>query len=296
MVLPDTFSRRKRQASPTSDPLNYDELPARVRQQALHILDEAIASQSRQSEDSTYKILTDFFRLELGVPSLNNQHYKEEEFKYWFLHTSNLDEALDAIEMICRIILFLGRESYREDKFEKFILQINARLLEKSIGYQFESRRLIKIDSNFHHKHLVVPALRLLGSPIYEAAEHEFLDAFTAFREGDYESTLIEACKSLESTIKVIGSRRHWKLDENWSLNKLIQAVFENNLIPIYLQTEFSGLRTMLESGIGTVRNKSGGHGAGEKRRDVPKHLAAFQLHQTAAAILLLVESDMASK
>jgi hypothetical protein len=57
------------------------------------------------------------------------------------------------------------------------------------------------------------------------------------------------------------------------------------------MQTEFTGLRTILEGGVGTVRNKAGGHGAGENKREVPRHVAAFQLHQTAAAILLLVEA-----
>ena len=57
------------------------------------------------------------------------------------------------------------------------------------------------------------------------------------------------------------------------------------------MQNEFTGLRTILESGTPTVRNKAAGHGAGPNPRNIPRHIAAFQLHQTAAAIVLLIQA-----
>ena len=73
--------------------------------------------------------------------------------------------------------------------------------------------------------------------------------------------------------------------------SKLLKAVFDNKLIPDYMQNEFSGLRTILESGVPTVRNKDGGNGAGVNPRNIPAHIAGFQLHQTGAAIVLLIEA-----
>jgi hypothetical protein len=55
------------------------------------------------------------------------------------------------------------------------------------------------------------------------------------------------------------------------------------------MQNSFTGLRTILESGVPTTRNKTAGHGTGATPRNIPRYIAEFQLHQTAAAILLLV-------
>lgn len=294
MVLPNTFSRRKRAASKSADPLTYHSVPSKLRWQVLHILNEAIDLQTKETEGELYSHLCQFMRKEVAVGRLADGYSRAEEFANWFLSHNENDEVLDAVELVCRLIGILAKQasySGRVDRIKDCIVEINARFLEAGVGYQFENGQLVQIDSKLAHKEIVVPALHLLADPAFGAAEHEFLDAFSAFREGDYETSLTEACKSLESTIKVIGAQKGWGLDETWPLRKLMQTVFDHNLIPAYMQSEFTGLRTILENGVGTVRNKDGGHGAGEKKRNVPRHVAAFQIHQTAAAILLLVEA-----
>lgn len=291
MALPDTFARRKLAASGSSDPLVYDVLLYKLRVQVLHTIDEAIEINTKETENSIYEILCKFMRKELGLIKLSNKPYRQEEFSEWLLGHQNVDECLVACELVFRIISSLAsveRHSRKADALASLVAELNGRFLEAGIGYQFESNKLIQLDSQFAHKEVVVPALQLLSKKGFEAAEHEFLDAFEAFRKGDYETVLVEACKSLESTIKVIGAQKAWNLNPNAPIHKLMQAVFDNELIPSYMQAEFTGLRTILENGVGTVRNKAGGHGAGEKPRNVPRHVAAFQLHQTAAAIQLL--------
>jgi hypothetical protein len=71
-----------------------------------------------------------------------------------------------------------------------------------------------------------------------------------------------------------------------------LEIAFSNGLIPLHFQSQFGGLRSILESGIPTVRNKNAGHGAGTTPRTIPKYLAAFQLQQTAATILMLIEAS----
>ncbi len=294
MALPDTFARRKRSAFGSSDPLRYDIFPYKLRVQALHILDEAIEIQTKDSLEGIYQNLCKFMRKELGKIKLSSGLYVEHEFSEWFLNHQEVDDCLVAVEHVFRIISVLSKieaNSKNIDALIHCVAELNGRFLEAGVGYQFENGKLLQVDSKLAHKEIIVPALHLLAATGFEAAEHEFLDAFDAFRTGDFETVLIEACKSLESTIKVIGARMRWGLEPTAPLKKLIQAVFDNNLIPDYMQAEFAGLRTILESGTGTVRNKAAGHGAGEKMRAVPRHIAAFQLHQTAAAILLLVEA-----
>ena len=71
---------------------------------------------------------------------------------------------------------------------------------------------------------------------------------------------------------------------------ELIKAMFEKQVIPTYLQTEFSGLRAVLEAGLPTLRNKSAAHGHGAEPRNIPEHFAAYALHMAASNIVFLVE------
>ena len=58
------------------------------------------------------------------------------------------------------------------------------------------------------------------------------------------------------------------------------------------MQSHFTGLRSTLESGVPTVRNKLSGHGQGAEEINVPDYIAAYALHLTASNILLLAKAD----
>ena len=94
---------------------------------------------------------------------------------------------------------------------------------------------------------------------------------------------------AFESVIKVIAAQKGW--DDVLSTDpafKLIDALYRHELIPSWMQEQMKGLKSTLQ-GVPTVRNKEASHGAGETPRQVSKELAAYQLHQTAAAILFLI-------
>jgi hypothetical protein len=54
-------------------------------------------------------------------------------------------------------------------------------------------------------------------------------------------------------------------------------------------------LRSTLESGVPTARNKLGGHGQGTEVVEVPEHIVSYALHLTASAIVFLAEAEKAS-
>jgi hypothetical protein len=66
----------------------------------------------------------------------------------------------------------------------------------------------------------------------------------------------------------------------------------KNVLIPHFLESHFTALRSSLESGVPTVRNKMSGHGQGVQPNAVPAHMAGYLLHLTATSILLMVEAE----
>ncbi len=153
--------------------------------------------------------------------------------------------------------------------------KLNARFKEHAIGYRFEQGRIIRIDSDFLHTETTEPALRLLHSFEFQGALDEFMIAHKHFRQGPahYDDCLTNCGKALESTLKTICDRREWAYKAGDTASKLLDLVFNKELIPNYLQTHFSALRATLESGVPTLRNCEGGHGSGEKPNEVPEYL-----------------------
>jgi hypothetical protein len=142
------------------------------------------------------------------------------------------------------------------------------------------------------HAEVVKPALALLRTKEYVGAQEEFLKAYEHYRHGRTKEALAECLKALESVMKAICAKRRWKHDPSATSKHLIQLLFDKGLIPSFWQQHFAALRSTLESGVPTARNKLGGHGQGTEIREVPMHLVAYVLHLTAAAIVFLVEAE----
>jgi hypothetical protein len=163
-------------------------------------------------------------------------------------------------------------------------------MMEDGFGFQVKEGQIIEFTSEFAYKEIVVPALGLLANPIFANADKEYRDAFEEFKLRKYDDCIADCGNAFESVIKVIASKKGWEdVRENDTAAKLIEALYRHELIPSYMQEQLKGLRMMLQ-GTATVRNREGGHGAGGQIRDIERHLAAYQLHQTAAVIVFLIE------
>ena len=162
------------------------------------------------------------------------------------------------------------------------------------MGYQFTDGKLLRVDSQFVHTEAVIPALAVLCEKHFAGAQEEFLSAFEHYRHGKKEEALIDACKSFESTMKAICDKRAWTYDKNKaSASDLVNICLTKGLIPPFWQGHFAALRTVLQSGIPTARNRQAGHGSGTQARpEPPDELVGYVLHMTASTILFLSESE----
>jgi hypothetical protein len=174
------------------------------------------------------------------------------------------------------------------------IQELNDRFRESGVGYQFESNEIIRIDSKIIHSEVVKPVLALLGlAKEYSGANDEFLRAHEHYRHGRHKECLVECLKAFESLMKGICQKNSWPYDKNGTSKALINVCFEKGLIPSYLQSQFASLRSLLESGTPTIRNKEGGHGQGAEVTKVPEHLASYVLHLTATNMLFLANCQI---
>jgi hypothetical protein len=162
------------------------------------------------------------------------------------------------------------------------------------VGYQYVSGEIIRVDSELLHQEAVKPALAHLRAPEYAGAQAEFLTAHGHYRHGRNKEALAECLKALESVMKSICAKRKWPHSPNATASPLIQVLLDKELIPSFWNQHFSALRATLEAGVPTARNRLGGHGQGTQVVDVPTHLVAYILHQTASAIVFLAEAERA--
>lgn len=176
------------------------------------------------------------------------------------------------------------------------IKELNTRFKENSIGYQFENGQLVRIDSQYIHQEAVKPAISLLGNNNFTGAQDEFLKAHEHYRNGMFKESITEALKSFESTMKTICIRLNWEMNTGQTASKLIETLVKNEFIPTYIMAHMNGLRSVLESGLPSLRNRTSGHGQGEIPISLPEHYVSFALHLTASNIVFLVECYSAKK
>jgi len=156
---------------------------------------------------------------------------------------------------------------------------MNARFMEHTLGYQYTNGKIVRVDSEFAHRDIVEPAMRLLSDAQFSGASDEFVRAFEHYRHHRYKEAINEAAKAFESTMKTICDLRRWTRKPGATAKDLIQIMLDKGIVPPEMTTHFSGLRSALESGLPTLRNKNSAHGQGLDPISVPPHLVAYALH-----------------
>lgn len=297
MTVMDIFSKRqKRLRGEVPDMYRYDLIPDALRVQIVQILDEVVPRIGEDPRD-VYSGIARLLRKEYGTFRLAASPYADdrEDLVTFVLQEANVSRVLDAVEVSFGFFRFIAnRRSYVRARVQEAVSELNTRFSEYGAGYQFEDGKIIRRDSEYMHAEVVKPALQILAGKHYPGAQEEFLKAHEHLRKGDAKGALNESLKALESAMKSICHRRGWPVGDGATAGKLIGVCFERELVPSFWQGHFSGLRSLLESGVPPARNRLGGHGQGPTRTTVPTHIAAYALHMTAAAVVFLAEADAA--
>jgi hypothetical protein len=308
MPILDVFSRREKlERGEYPDVYQYETLPDSFRVQAWHIICDALGSgrsfQWQINVDSIHTFVSDFLKREYGLRQLSKRDVGDAAaVSEFFFAATDRRRVLDVIDLYFQsIVTYVAGSDYQSTTVDRrlspdeAVADLNRRFKENGIGYQFESGKLIRLDSAYLHAEAVKPALGVLSDPRFKGANEEFLAAHEHYREGRNEECLVECCKAFESTMKTICTEHQWPFNATDTAKTLIATCLANGLIPSYLDNQMTSLRTLFESGIPTVRNKVGGHGQGAVPRVVPEFLARYVLNQTATTILFLVEADSAA-
>ena len=305
MAVFDLYSKRlKRQSGDVAEVYIYDEIPKSLKIQIIQMWDEAIGNSSGYdyyySGDRAkkgYKLIVQTLRREYGVFKLSEDYGVEnfrKELQDFFLAEEELAKIIDVIELSINLIDIVCRKWGDEfnEIADRTIEEVNERFREHGLGYSYVENLMVRKDSEITHREIVKPALLLLSNEKYAGARQEFMSAFEHFRAGKNKETLNDCLKAFESTMRIICDGRKWEYSKGPTAKSLINCLIENDLIPSFWQNQMTALRTILEAGVPTGRNKLSGHGQGADPIVVKDPIVQYMINMTASCIVFLAELD----
>lgn len=298
MPIYEIRSRRINDGKPVSDVYSYSDFPENVRIQIQYILRDAIGQMGDFPSYNTWDQMREILCREWGQFSLANKFGRIDVFE--FLLTSKetykildfLELALRGIDQIIRDYSDLKKDNYgiKQDA-DDAIKEFNFRLREAAIGYQYESAHIIRVDDQYLHKEVVIPALAFLKDRRFEGAQKEFLDAHSHYRAGENRDAISDANNAFESTMKSVCEIQGWEYEKGARSSDLVKILKRQGLLPDYLLRSFEQLVSTLASGLPKLRNEEADHGHGSEVRTIPDFMASYALHLAAAKIVFLVEA-----
>ena len=314
----DIYSKRaKRSLGEVGDVYQYSKLPDQLKVQIVHLWerflgkDENVSSRICRELREEYGCFSLLHLLPASPASPIETSTAWDELVRFFLRTPHIDQGLDVVDACARAFYNIELDQYyienlgewgadvvgrHEEKKAAFAKTLNTRFREAQVGYQFENGQIIRINDQFIHAEVMKPALSFLSEKGFEGANNEFIQSHKKYRHGDYKGSLMESAKAFESVLKIILRKHGQDVTERDTASALLNKFFGLNLLPIYLEKQFNDLKSLLQGGAPNVRNKEAAHGQGEEVREVPEYLAAYGLHQTASAILLIVKAYEAAR
>jgi hypothetical protein len=309
-----TFAQRKRMQSRSAeeDVYVYDKAPAHLRHQISMTFSEAIG---RYDEPSLYSVnelpnANDIWRDIDRICRKEIQSYLScvqerdlrERFSTFLKSALEMDDFLSGVELACCALSAIaskhdnlkGRGALQ--KAALAIEEINARFIQHGVGFQFENKEIIRIDSKLVHAEIIKPALSLLTEPVFEKANADFMAAHRHYRALEYKAAVTAANRAFESMLKAICELENWQYANGDRASELITKVRNEGLFTHDFDKSFDAYIAMLKAGLPTIRNNAGGHGEGPETPPVTAEIARFAINMAASNILLLGETYAAFK
>lgn len=289
----DLYSVRNKK---TPENLIYDSIGVKLRTQIVRVWSRFFRQLDPDISEEIWFEINSVICDEHGVNSIYEPpigFYKEsEKCRKYFERLEQIEELFDVIEAVFRAItkvpeILNQRVGITPDHI---IADLNSRFRENDFGYEYNRGNILRIDNNLLHEDIIDQVIHLTNEPLFQNANEEFLSALTHLKNGRNKEALSDSLKAFESTMKIIIHDFKWDYQQNDTASKLIQKCLDKELIPKFLQSQFSALRTTLEAGIPTIRNKNSGHGQGPVKIVVPDSLATYSIYMTGTCINYLIE------
>ena len=296
----ELYSERKRRELGEAEVYLYNIFSAKFRNQCLHIISNLVQKMDKgnYARSSIWVYICENYAMEKGLKYLLDGHGYNKNgsvaYEFYFDNCSDSD-FLDILEFTFRYYI-ANKELYDDLNvldsrmlIENAINNLNKRLKENSLGYEYVNNEIIIKTNTFTHEAIIKPALKLLLDEKFRGAEEEYLKAFEHFKVGNNADAIINGAKAFESTMKIICEELNYPYDKQKDTSKKLIDILKSQLFfPTYLNAHMSGICTTLETGAPVIRNKLAGHGQGQEIQTITDEYVEYILNLVATNIILL--------
>lgn len=201
---------------------------------------------------------------EVGGPD-SSSHQRLE----FIMTKSHHYRALDAIETVHAGLEPNQKEPYRQ--------KINEIFQTHRCPWRLQDGQFFKLDSAFLGAELIGSAYGALVSNNLVGAADEFAKARQEQVSGEVKDAIFHACKSFESTLKVLTGESHLNAD------KLLQKFQEQGYLDDLPEAVRAGVTKQVLTALPFLRNKLSGHGQGAEVVTVPSIYGELAIQLAAA-------------
>lgn len=291
----ELFSRRHAEKTGRPEVFIYDSFPKEFRNQFVAIVKDVFHILSLY-DHKIWMEVCNYFAREKGLkPFAHYYDYRDEIAFEQYVDTCTNIDFLDLMDFIFTAVInnpnFHKKviDNSRVKVFQDAIDELNARLMQHSLGYEFCNGQIIKKTNTITHETIIKPALYLLCDEDFRGAEEEYMLAWTHYKKGENKDAIVNAEKAFESTMKIICTKLKYSFDKDRDdASKLLTILKNNDFFPNYLESHLNALITTLSSGAPTVRNRTSGHGQGNQIKNIRDYYTAYVLNLVASNIVLL--------
>lgn len=289
------YSQRLKDTSGEPEVFKYNEFPQSFRNQFYTIIYDVLLHQEK-----CFTLVYDLcktYAQEKGLKAVSeNGHSQGNSFSalQHYIDTCNSQDFIDLMDFMFGYFISNHEVQHKygifyDDFSQNAIEELNLRLKQHQLGYEFTNGQIIVKTNTFAHKNIVKPSLVLLADEEFRGAEDEYLAAFDHFRNGQNKDAILNAAKAFESVMKTICLGLGYPFDEKRATIKpLVEILKTQSFFPAYLGTHLSTICTALETGAATVRNKETGHGQGSHVETVGDEYVEYVLNLVASNIIFL--------
>lgn len=224
------------------------------------------------------------------IRTLFNDFETDDILDFLDICVSNSKIMFDSRKSNSRIDIII-RPYLPENQQNTFINQMNEIFEHNNLGYYVINKVIETKESDYLHQEVICKSLTLLTSEDFKGPIEEFETAIRNYTKKEYESAIINSCKAFESTMKAILDKQHVEYEcDKVNAKDLIRILKDQKIFDAFLDCNIANIRSLLESGLPTVRNKKAGHGDGIDVDEVDRSYASLALNLAGSYIVFLID------
>jgi len=277
-----------------------DELRGKIRFTVLDCLDRVMGL-SILSGGNAERVVY-YHGIELISRALGHElgnGYRPRDDLDTFLQSADRISLFRGIEALLQHLLRLWSVTRDDTVLEEQIRlqkELNKLFGQYRLGYRIEvlnspredepPLQIIRVDSEFTHKEMVQPTLRVLQQEGFETASHQFSEALAEYTDGHYGNAITDANSAFESVLKRVLNRKAG------TAHQLIRLAAKEGYFPTYLQNSAVEFTKLLEA-LPIVRDQeSDAHGSltDQSEPETLARFARYAIHLAAANIIFIMD------